>query len=187
MTRSFRVSVCVAFVCCAVVFALAAKINSDVDKTVDFTRYKTFAWGKNLDPPRAGAKFYISAAVEHELEARGLQPAADVQKADLIIRYEAAGDTDINLAGITDPMYDATGGVAPIGATPWSSGLSSGLVGRYVRKGTLVIDIFDAQQRKLIWRASATGAISDSTTKAAKQLNGIVADMFDCYPVKNRT
>ncbi len=187
MTRSIQISLCAAFVCCAVAIALAAKINSDLDKTADFSSYKTFAWGKNIDPPRAGANFYISGAVEHELEARGLQPATDIQHADLIIRYEAAGDTDINLAGITDPMYDTTGGVAPIGATPWSSGLSSGLVGRYVRKGTLVIDIFDAQQHKLIWRTSAIGAVSDSTTKAAKQLNGIIAEMFRRYPVKDRT
>jgi len=186
MTRSFRISVCVAFVCCAVVFAAAAKIKSDSDKTADFASYKTFAWGKNLEPPRVGANFYISGAVEHELEARGLSPAADVHQADLIIRYEAAGDTDINLAGITDPMYDLTGGVAPIGVTPWTSGLSSGLVGRYIRKGTLVIDIFDAHQHKLIWCASATGAIAESTSKAAKQLNGVIADMFDRYPVKAR-
>ena len=185
MTRSMRIGVCAAFVCCAV-FALAAKIKSDVDKTADFASYKTFAWGKNLDPPRVGAQFYLSGAVEQQLEARGLRPAANLQQADLIIRYEAAGDTDINLAGITDPMYDWVGGVAPIGATPWSSGLSSGLVGRYVRKGTLVIDIFDVHQHKLIWTASASGAIAQSTNKAVKELNGIISSMFARYPIKAR-
>ena len=187
MQRSYRTCVCLAFVCCAVVLAMGAKIKSDLDKTANFASYRTFAWGKNVEPPRAGANFVISGAVEHELEARGLQPAADVRQADLIIRYEAAGDTDINLAGITDPMYDWSGGVAPIGATPWSSGLSSGLVGRYIRKGTLVIDIFDAHQHKLIWSSSASGALAQSSDKAIKQLNGVIADMFARYPLKART
>jgi len=187
MTRPMRISVCTVFVCCAVALALAAKIKSDFDKTADFNSYKTFAWGENLDPPRVGAKFYISGAVEHELEARGLQPAADIQQADLIVRYEAAGNTDLNLAGIYDPTYQTTGGVAAATASPWSSGINYPTNGRYFRKGTLVIDIFDAHQHKLIWSASASGAVAQSTDKAVKELNGIISDMFSRYPVKART
>jgi Domain of unknown function (DUF4136) len=184
-TRSFRLWACLAFLSLAITLGWAAKIKSDVDKSADFTAYKTFAWGHNLNPPQADAQIVLVGAVEEQLRARGLQPA-DKDHADLIVRYEAAGNTDMNIGGITDPTYDTTGGVPPPTATPWTIGFDAPSNGRYIRKGTLVIDIFDAHQHKLIWSASAAGSIAQSNGKAVKEVNGIVASMFNRYPVKPR-
>jgi len=183
--RSYRPWICAAFLCAAVALGWAAKIKSDVDKTADFKTYKTFTWGHNLNPPHQDAQLVLVGAVEQQLRARGLEPA-DKEHADLIIRYEAAGNTDMNIGGILDPTYDTTGGVPPPTATPWTAGWDMPSNGRYVRKGTLVIDIFDAHQHKLIWSASAAGAIAQSSSKAIKELNAVVASMFDRYPVKAR-
>ena len=50
--------------------------------------------------------------------------------------------------------------------------------------GTLVVDLFDAKTKKLIWRGSASDALSDKSDKNIKNLNKGVQKMFDHFPPK---
>lgn len=163
---------------------VAAKIKSQVDKSVEFSGYKTYAWGENLEPTRFGAKYVIGGFIEQELEARGLEHTTDVQRADLIVRYQAAGETDMNFSIASDPTFAAIGGIPVPGMTMWSSGLTTPSSGRYLRKGTLVIDVFDVKQHRLVWSVSASDTIHHETRKAIKQVGTIIESMFQRYPVK---
>lgn len=167
-------------------FAFAAKIKADFDKTANFSDYKTYAWGNSVDPHRQGAKIFIVGAITEEMMARGLQQT-DVEHADIIIRYQAASDTDLNVGATTDPTYASIGGVPLDTASVWSTAFPGGSSGRYLRKGTLVIDIFDVHQRKLIWSVMATDTFKDKTEKAVKQLGNIISSMFEQYPVKRKS
>jgi Domain of unknown function (DUF4136) len=161
--------------------AFAAKIKSDFDKTTDFSVYKTYSWGENSKPNRPAAEIVIIAAINHELETLGLR-LVGVDEADLIVRYQAAGDADMNFSAAADPTYAAFGGIPVPGATVWTSGVGGGSSGRYVRKGALIIDVFDRQQHKLVWSATATDAVHDNAEKAIKQVSKIITDMFTYYP-----
>jgi uncharacterized protein DUF4136 len=48
--------------------------------------------------------------------------------------------------------------------------------------GTLVVDLFDTNSKKLIWRASASDTLSDKSDKNIKTLNMDVRKMFDHFP-----
>jgi hypothetical protein len=48
--------------------------------------------------------------------------------------------------------------------------------------GTLVIDLFDASTKKLIWRGSASDTLSDKSDKNIKTLDKAVQKMFDRFP-----
>jgi hypothetical protein len=50
------------------------------------------------------------------------------------------------------------------------------------KEGTLVVDIFDAKSKQVIWRGSAEGALSDSAAKNEKNLDKGVAKMFKEFP-----
>ena len=170
--------------CSMALTCVAAKIKSGVDKTAQFSTYKTYAWGDNLEPTRFGGKHVISGFVEEELEARGLQYTTDVQHADVIVRYQAAGDTDMNFSMAPDPTFSTIGGIPVPGMTMWSAGFNVPSSGRYLRKGTLVIDLFDVKEHRLVWSVSAADTIHDETRKAIKQLGQIISSMFQRYPVK---
>jgi hypothetical protein len=163
--------------------AFAAKVKTESDKTADLSAYKTYAWGQNVEPQRKAAGIVLVGAVDEELKKKGLQQS-DVNSADLIVRYEAAGDTDLNFNSASDPTYSQIGGAPLPGATTWTSGFSVPSSGRYVRKGTLVIDIFDRQKRKLVWSATASGALSNSPEKAVDEITKAVSEMFSHYPGK---
>ena len=48
--------------------------------------------------------------------------------------------------------------------------------------GTLVVDLFDANTKKLIWRASSSDTLSDKSDKNIKTLDKNVEKMFEHFP-----
>ena len=48
--------------------------------------------------------------------------------------------------------------------------------------GSLVVDLVDAPQNQLIWRAVATDTLSDKPEKNAQKIQKSVAKMFQKYP-----
>jgi hypothetical protein len=53
---------------------------------------------------------------------------------------------------------------------------------RNYKEGTLVIDMYDAKTKQLIWQGSAEGTLSDKADKNEKNLNKAVAKMFKNFP-----
>jgi hypothetical protein len=48
--------------------------------------------------------------------------------------------------------------------------------------GTLVVDIYDAQGKKMIWRGISQGTLSTKGSKNEKEMNKAVEKMFKKYP-----
>jgi hypothetical protein len=48
--------------------------------------------------------------------------------------------------------------------------------------GTLVVDLFDAKTKKLIWRGSSSDTLSDKSDKNIKNLDKGVEKMFGHFP-----
>ena len=48
--------------------------------------------------------------------------------------------------------------------------------------GTLVVDIFDANSKKLVWRGSASDTLSSNSEKNIKELDKGVTKMFNHFP-----
>ena len=50
------------------------------------------------------------------------------------------------------------------------------------KEGTLVVDLYDAKTKQLIWRGSAEDTLSDKAEKNEKNLDKGVAKMFKKFP-----
>jgi hypothetical protein len=50
------------------------------------------------------------------------------------------------------------------------------------KEGTLVIDMYDAKTKRLIWRGAVEGTLSDRAGKNEENLNKAVAKMFKDFP-----
>ena len=53
------------------------------------------------------------------------------------------------------------------------------------KEGTLVVDMYDASTKQLIWRASAEDMLSDKAEKNEKNLDKGVAKMFKSFPPRS--
>jgi hypothetical protein len=166
LRRSLIVSA--AFAC----IAFAARINTDYDHSADFTHYKTYSWMK----VQAGDSLWqdrITSAVDSELAAKGWT------------KVESGADASIAAVRTThdqktlETFYTGMGG-----GWRWR-GFGDGIATTSVdvtKVGQLVVDVFDAQTKKLIWRASFDDSLSNNSDKNDKKLQKDVSEMFKHFP-----
>jgi len=171
MQRKILASVAV-----AVLFSiatLAQQVKTDYDRGANFSQYKTFSWEKvqTQDPLWVDR---IKASVNAALTAKGLTPV------------ESGGDIAIVAIETTqnqqtlNTFYDGFGG-----GWRWRGlggfGDSTTTVDTY-KVGTLVVDLFDAHAKTLLWRGSSSDTLSDKSDKNIKNLDKGVQKMFDHFP-----
>jgi len=66
---------------------------------------------------------------------------------------------------------------------PWSIGGGFATVNQNIENvGSLIVDLVDAPQNQLIWRAVGTDTLSDKPEKNAEKIQKTVAKMFQKYP-----
>ena len=158
----------------------AQKIKVEYNKDLDFSKFKTFAWGHHDAVSRPTLALAIAGAIEEELTKRGLHKVES--NPDLFIQMYGAVDSDMNVS-YSDPLYMGMGGIPPFGTAfvMWGY-MPGGTTAVTVHKGQLVVDVIDANQKKLVWRGMATEKLSDKKEKLIKQVNTAVEKMFQQYP-----
>lgn len=157
----------------------AQKIKVEYDKNLDFSKFKTFAWGPLDAVARPLLAAAIQGAIEEELTRRGLHKVQ--ANPDVFMEMYGSVDSDMSVS-YANPLYSGMGGVPAfdVGFVMW--GYGGGTTAVTVHKGQLVVDVIDASQKKLAWRGIATENLSDNREKLVKQVNKAVEKMFQRYP-----
>lgn len=159
--------------------ASMAEVKTDYDRNADFSRYKTYSWGNVRTQDQLWVD-RIKAAVNSALAAKGWT------------EVESGGDVSIMAMEMTkdhqtlNTYYDNFGGGW---GWRWGGGLGDGFgtsttTEDTYKVGTLVVDLFDTNTKKLIWRGSASDTLSDKSDKNIKKFNSEVHKMFDHFPPK---
>jgi hypothetical protein len=176
MSSTCKVMSMIAMAICLATISFAQEITTDYDRNANFRQYKTFSFEKiqTKDPLWVGR---ISSAISGGLTAKGLT--------------QVSSDGDISIVAIEmtkeqqtlNTFYDNFGG-------GWGWHWGGGGLGEATtttdtyRVGTLVIDLFDTNTKKLIWRGSETDALSDKSSKNIKNLDKGVEKLFKEFPPK---
>src|SRR5215469_4085740 len=161
---------------------VAAKRKAEIvyDKTVDFSKYKTYAWVQGFPAIDPRMDLYITHSVNDVLQRSGMKEVK-VNEADLIITYNAARDSDLSVGTALDPTYAATGGVPLSGSSIWQTS-STGGVSTHVHKGSLNFEILDRKANKPIWSGTAKDSVSDKPGEHLSQVQKALDDLFRDYP-----
>jgi len=163
------------------------KVTADYDKTTNFEGYKTFTllpWNPHNDSVVTSfVKERILEALKNEMIKRGYFYVADIKKADLGV------NSFVLLQEKSDYQYYSNyyGSYGYAYASPWAWGGYYGQPYGSVQRvdyteGTLIIDVFDTHQKKLVWQGIGVGEVNRHTT--GKNVGKIVAQIFFKYPVK---
>ena len=160
----------------------AQKIKVEYDKNLDFSKFKTYAWGHHDAVSRPMLALAIAGAIEEELTKRGLRKVDG--NPDVYIKMYGSVDSEMSVS-YSDPLYSGMGGIPSFdsGFVMWGY-MPGGTTAVTVHKGQLVVDVIDASQKKLVWRGMATEKLSDNKQKLVKQVNTAVEKMFQQYPAK---
>jgi hypothetical protein len=164
-----------AVVLAAVMFLFTGKLSAqevkyDFDHSADFSQYKTFSWEtvQTKDPLMVAR---IKDSVNRTLAAKGLT------------LVPSGGDVAVFAVGTTedqqtwDTFYDGIGG-----GRRWGGLEDATTTVETYKVGTLVIGLFDAKTKKLVWRGSSSDTVSNDANKNTKNLDKGVTKMFKNFP-----
>ena len=155
--------------------ASAQQVKTDYDRSANFGQYKTYSWAQvktkdALDVDR------IKTAVNAALAAKGWT------------QVDSGGDVSIVAVEITqnqqtlNTFYDGFGG-----GWGWrrfgGGGFGEATTTTETYKvGTLVVDLFDAKTKQLLWRGTSSDTLSNNSDKNIKNLDKGVEKMFKNFP-----
>lgn len=171
----------------AIAVALAAsacssrKVNFDYAHDANFSRYQTYAWhtdDTSLEQENMLAHQRIVAAVDRQLASKGLRKVDS--DPDVYVTYHGEDKENMTLS-TTSMGYGYGPGWGWGGFYGGGMGSTTTQVRTYT-VGTLVVDIWDANAKALVWRGIASDTISDSPQSNAKKIDDAVMDMFKRYP-----
>jgi hypothetical protein len=176
MRRLFAISAALAFVGAT---AFAQDVKTDFDKSTDFNKYKTFAvkiatsWNNQISEKR------ILDEVAQTLTEKGWTKVD--ANPDALVLLHGATEKQKNL----NTFYSGLGGYGAYGYRGWGGmggmGTATATVSEYL-VGTLVMDIFDAKTKALMFRGTASDEISDKPEKNVKKVEKAASKMFKDFP-----
>lgn len=155
--------------------SFAQHVKTDYDRNANFAQYKTYSWEqvKTKDPLDVDR---ITNAVNAALATKGWT------------QVDSGGDVCIMAMEIThnqqtlNTFYDGFAG-----GWGWRRFAGGGFgeattTTETYKVGTVVVDLFDANTKQLIWRGSSSDTLSNNSDKNIKNLDKGVEKMFKNFP-----
>ena len=151
--------------------SFAQQVKTDFDRNTDFSQYKTYSWEKvqTQDPLWVDR---IKEAVNAALASKGWTQVPSGGNVAIVAVEMTRNQRTLNT------FYNGFGG-----GWRWGGGFGNATttVDNY-KVGTLVVDLFDANSKKVIWRGSSSDTLSSKSDKNIKALDKGVEKMFDQFP-----
>jgi hypothetical protein len=160
----------------------AQKVSVGADPGVDVTRYKTYAWSKDVPSTNPIVVEMVRAAVDTELATKGLRKVDADPELTVVIFGSQDSDIHVSNPSWSPALNSIATGVA-VGSQSW-----------LVTKGTLVVDMLDTKTRNSIWRGQATQTLDRGPTgdrakdakTVEKPIKNAVKKMFKQFPHPSR-
>ena len=152
----------------------AIKINSDYDKNVDFSKYKTYAFHKNgVDKVEISDldKRRILKAIDNQMAAKGFTKS---ETPDLLVNIFTKEREEVSVN-----QFNSGWGYG-WGWNPFWGGNSTTVSRNTI--GTLYIDFIDAKQKELIWQGEGQGSLTKDTNKKDEVIQEFVTKILSQYP-----
>ena len=160
----------------------AQKVSVGADPGVDVTKYKTYAWSRDVPSTNPLVVEMVRSAVDEQLTAKGLRKVDADPELTVVIFGSQDSDIHVSNPSWSPSLNSIATGVA-VGSQSW-----------LVTKGTLVVDMLDTKTKNSVWRGQATQTLDRGPTgdrakdakTVEKPIKNAVKKMFKQYPHPNR-
>jgi hypothetical protein len=149
--------------------AVGQQVSVNYNHSQDFTQYKTYAWGSNNGNQIQNSILAQQAQsdINQALQGKGLQMVQESQNPNLLVT--ANGGLKQQTSYTAYGMRGFGGGMGSI--TPEQNVI-----------GTMIVDLYDAKTKSLVWRGIAQDTLSNNGSKNSKLVTKAVQKMFKQYP-----
>lgn len=161
----------------------STKIKSDFDPKADFSKYKTYQWisGIKINPNDELSRHprilkTIQASVDKVLKEKGF-PQVESGNPDFLVAVHAVvqQETQVEQVAGASSIY-----------SPWWAPYGGYVSMSYYDEGTLVVDVIDPADKKIIWRGMGKQAIKNYRDSQAaqrqKDYDDLVAKIMSTFP-----
>jgi hypothetical protein len=160
----------------------------DHDASVDFSAYRNYAIVLPAAPDGAAGlplpsgdlahsqliDRRVQAALQRELAAKGLEPAPTTETADLIVAF------NVSTRAASRPEFYPSD-VGPYWPYGWWHDHWDAVYTRIYTEGLMIVDLIDAESRRLVWRGWTTDPLPSSDDVSAV-VEHAVHEIFEGYP-----
>ena len=163
--------------------AMAQKVNIDYAHDFDFAEVKTFKYVDTEDsnPEDHLMADRIQGAIIMELKEGGLQQVDNEADADLYVTYHVTtqentsySTTSVGYGGYGG-HYGGWGGWGYGGPGYGGMGMASSTTQAHnYTEGTLIIDAYEPEEKKMVWRGTGTVTVKENPQKRTKQVDKIL-------------
>jgi hypothetical protein len=165
--------------------ATAQTVHVDYDRSVDFDSFRSFAWAATPETSIRGESplthSRIKNAIEHYLAEAGL--VEDTAQPDVYVTYHTSSKEEVT-------YHTSSFGADYGGGWGWDPywggrGMTTSTTrANTYERGTLIIDLWDAESKQMIWRGSASTVVSQKPEKEEKQIYKAIKKMIAAFDKK---
>jgi Domain of unknown function (DUF4136) len=167
--------------------ATGAQVRVDYDQKTDFQTLRSYAWAPMTEEERQEKSRNsltherIQSAIDAHLATRGYAKVGEAQ-ADFLVTHtvtvERRTQVQETRASVGYGRYGAHGGVGVGYGIPVETSTYQ------YKVGTLIIDIIDARQKRLVWRGSGERTLGEDQTpeKRTEIINATVNEILSRFP-----
>ena len=149
--------------------ALAQTVRVKWERDTDFSKYETYTW---RDEPADDINDQIDEIIVGHIDG--------VMSVNGIFRDDLEPDLLVTYYGSAEESFGIEGGYR----ADWSA--AGAVTIETHREGTLVVDIVDVAQNKVVWRGIASGTIQREARKNRSLVTNALTKMFDSFPPASR-
>lgn len=163
---------------------LAQKVKVGYDKSVDFSKYKTYTWAQPAMPPTRPLLYEtVVSSIDHELTLKGLQRTDKNGDLELIPAGGIGFGTNVSTG---TPMSSTHTGPPPTtNATMWTGAEGGGALLPAVPDATLLLEFVDRSANQIVWSGAVTQKLDiERKTKSLDLAVKAIAKLLKQFPPK---
>lgn len=164
-----KFALCTMILCSASAVAVAQTVSVNYNQKQSFSQFHTYAWGsENANKVQNSILAQVTVQdVDAALQGKGLQKVEESQKPDLLVTANGG-------------MKEQTSYTA-MGMRGWGGGMGT-ITPQQNVIGTLIVDLYDAKGKSLVWRGIAQNTLNNNGNKNQQLIQKAVTKMFKQWP-----
>ncbi len=171
--------------------ASSTKIQSDYDRSVDFSQFKTYGYYSPMGIENPNYSSLLGQMFRDAIDAQ-MKPRGYVlsDNPDLLINVSGRMEDKTKVTTTSNPGYGGGYGGGYYGYRggmydPWGGyGYGTSTHVSQYTQGTVNIDMVDIRQKRMVWEGVAIGRVQDKNDTLRQDIMEGVAEMFQNYPFR---
>lgn len=163
------INITLIFILCTALGCMSVRYVVEQEPDSPLNNYQTYAVEEHCFDVPIGIndinQIRVRTAIEQELRKRGLK--SDKAKPEMMVKYFVKNKTIYYNSGCDDYYDEMTGGRQCIER-----------IDKY-EEGTLILDIIDVADQKVIWHGAAIGPTYDDLKNPQKKINMIIKELLE--------